>query len=81
MGLVSGVLTAPLAPVRLVTWVANVLAREAWDQELGPAATRRRLQQAQRDLEAGRITEEEYDIVEDELIERLVAFQQAEGQS
>ena len=75
MGLVSGVLTAPLAPVRLVGWVAGVLANEAWDQEFSPAATRRRLQQAQHMLDQGLLTEEEYDRIEDELVERLVAAQ------
>ena len=79
MGLVSGVLTAPLAPVRLVAWLADVLAREAWEQEFSPAATRRKLQQAQRDLEEGRLTEEEYDSLEDQLIERLVAAQRDEA--
>ena len=75
MGLVTGVLTAPLAPVRLVAWVAGVLAREAWEQEFSPAATRRRLQQAQQMLDQGLLAEEEYDQIEDELIERLVAAQ------
>ena len=75
MGLVTGVLTAPLAPVRLVAWVADVLSREAWEQEFSPAATRRRLQQAQQMLEQGLLTEEQYDRIEDELVERLVAAQ------
>jgi|1186.fasta_scaffold40695_3 hypothetical protein len=79
MGMVSGLLTFPLAPVRMVGWVAGVLAQEAWDQEFSPAATRRALQAAQRDLEEGRLTEEQYEQIEDQLVERLVAAQRQQS--
>lgn len=79
MGLVTGLLTLPLAPVRLVGWVADVLAQEAWEREFSPAATRRALQSAQRDLEDGRLTEEQYEQIEDRLVERLVAAQRRQA--
>jgi len=64
MGLLTGVLTLPLAPVRGLVWVADRLYDEAYRQMLSPEAARRQLGVALRDLEAGRITEQEYDEVE-----------------
>jgi hypothetical protein len=79
MGLFTGIATLPLAPVRLVGWVAGVLAEEAWQQEFSPAAVRQKLRLAQRELEEGRLTEAEYDAIEDQLVERLVAAQRQGG--
>jgi len=64
MGLLTGVLTLPLAPVRGLVWVADRLYEEAYRQTLSPEAARRQLSVALRDLEEGRLTEEEYDEVE-----------------
>ena len=60
-------------------WVADRLAQEAWDQEFSPAATRRKLAQAQHDLDNGRLTEAEYERLEDELVDRLVAAKRTPG--
>jgi hypothetical protein len=71
MGLLTGLLTLPLAPVRGTVWVAEQLVaqaeRELWDER----ALRRRLAEAERQFEAGMLTPEEYEAVEDELLERL----------
>jgi hypothetical protein len=79
MGLVTGLLTLPLAPVRGVGWLAERLLDQAWDQEMSPEAIRRQLLAAQADLDAGRMTEQEYDVVEDALIERLMAAREVGG--
>lgn len=72
MGLITGLLTLPLAPVRGVAWVAEVLAEEA-DRELAAATSPER---ALADLEAaratGEITEEEFAEREAELIDAMI---------
>jgi len=71
MGLLTGLLTLPLAPLRGTLWVAEQLAEQA-ARELGDETTlRRRLAEAERDYELGVISEEEYDALEDELLERI----------
>jgi hypothetical protein len=71
MGLLTGLLTLPLAPLRGTLWVAEQLAEQA-ARELGDETTlRRRLAEAERDLELGLISAEEYDALEDELLERI----------
>jgi hypothetical protein len=71
MGLVTGLLTLPLAPVRATIWLAEQLVAEA-ERELGDeAAIRRRLAEAERLYEAGALGVVEYEAIEDELLERL----------
>jgi hypothetical protein len=73
MGLVTGLLTLPLAPVRMVAWAADQLYQQAYEQEFSEAAIGRQLSEAQEDLERGILTEEEYDVIEEILIDRLQA--------
>jgi hypothetical protein len=72
VGLITGLLTLPLAPVRGVTWIAEVLAEEA-DRELAKAASPER---ALAELEAaranGEISEEEARVVEAELMDEVI---------
>jgi predicted nucleic acid-binding protein len=72
MGLITGLLTLPLAPVRGVAWVAEVLADEA-DRELAASESPER---ALADLEAaratGEITEEEFAEREADLVDALI---------
>jgi primosomal protein N'' len=77
MGLVTGLLTLPLAPVRGVNWLAERLLDQAYAQELSPEAVRRQLIVAQTDLEEGRMSEQEYDEVEEHLVGRLMAAHRA----
>ena len=72
MGLISGVVTLPLAPVRAVGWLAQQLVEEARRQASDETAVRQALSRAQDDLETGRLTPEEYERLEDELIDRLL---------
>ena len=69
MGLFTGLLTLPLAPVRGTIWIAEQLAAEA-ERELH-GEPRRRLQRAERQLELGLITVEEYEAIEDESLAQL----------
>jgi hypothetical protein len=71
VGLLSGLLTLPLAPVRGTVWIAEQLAAQA-ARELGDEPTlRRRLAEAEREFEAGNLSVEEYEAIEDQLLERL----------
>ena len=72
MGLFTGLLTLPLAPVRGTIWIAEQLAAEA-DRELRGGSARRRLVEAERQLELGVISLEEYEVIEDEALTRIEA--------
>jgi predicted nucleic acid-binding protein len=71
MGLITGLLTLPLAPVRGVVWVADQLAAVAEQELYNPDAIYAELRELSADLEAGRISEEEFDRAEDLLLQRL----------
>ena len=71
MGLISGLLTLPLAPVRGVAWVGEQVAAEA-DRALDEETNvRRELARLELDLELGKIDEPTFEAREDELLERL----------
>jgi len=71
VGLITGLLTLPLAPVRGTIWIAEQIAAEA-ERELGDESSiRRRLAEAERRYELGELSLEEYEAVEDTLLERL----------
>lgn len=77
MGLITGLVTLPLAPVRGVVWVAEQLQRVA-DQELGEEGTRRQLAELRLSFEAGEISAEDYSAAEAVLVDRLLRI--SEGQ-
>jgi cytochrome c-type biogenesis protein CcmI len=76
MGLITGLLTWPLAPVRGIAWIAEQVRQEAERQWMDPAALREALADVQARREAGLIDDAEADRLEDELIERLLSSQQ-----
>jgi hypothetical protein len=80
MGLFTGLLTLPLAPVRGVLWVADQLAEQAYEQEFSPAAVRRQLQAAAQAFDEGRLSEQQYEEVEDMLVQRLVGSSRPPGE-
>ena len=59
MGIITGLLTLPLAPVRGTVWIAEQLAAEAERQLYGAQSARRRLLVAERQLELGVLSEED----------------------
>jgi hypothetical protein len=71
MGLLTGLLTLPLAPVRGTVWIAEQLAAEAERELRDEKSVRRRLAEAERQFELGVLTIEEYEALEDELLEGL----------
>jgi hypothetical protein len=79
MGILGGLLLLPVAPLRGVVWIGNVLAEEA-EREL---ESRESPAQALADLQArranGEISDEEADALEAELIERSLARRGLQG--
>jgi uncharacterized membrane protein len=71
MGLISEVLLLPFAPVRGSAWVIEQVVREAERIYYDPATVRADLSRLEEQLKAGEITEEEFDRMEDELLDRL----------
>ena len=79
MGLFTGLLTLPLAPVRGVVWVADQLATEAERQLYDEERIRAEWLQLEIDAEDGKLSEEEFRSREDELLERLAVSQALRG--
>ncbi|MBV9803110.1 MAG: gas vesicle protein GvpG [Solirubrobacterales bacterium] len=81
MGLFTGLLTLPLAPVRGVAWIAEQvmeeMERELYDEE----SIRREFLQLELDFEDGLIDEEERQVREDTLMERLAMSQAGDDQA
>jgi len=76
MGLITGLLTLPLAPVRGVVWVGEQIALEA-DRELDDEARlRRELGRLELEREDDIIGEEEFEAREDALLAELALARQ-----
>lgn len=71
MGLVSQLLTLPLAPVRGTAWVLDQVVQAAEREHYDPGPVRTQLGELERELLSGDIDEEEFDRREDELLDRL----------
>ena len=76
MGLFTGLLTLPLAPIRGTVWIAEQLAAEAERELRGERSARRRLLVAERQLELGLLTQEEYEVIEEAALDQLEAEQE-----
>ena len=72
VGLLTGLLTLPLAPVRGTIWVAERLLEEAERELNDPAALERQLLEAEAAVERGELSQEEFDVIEDELLRRMI---------
>ena len=72
MGLITGLLTLPLAPVRGTVWIAEQILAEAERQMDDPAYIEQQLADAEASYERGEISEEEFELLEDELLRRLI---------
>jgi Gas vesicle protein G len=72
MGLISGLLTLPLAPIRGTVWVAEKIQEEAEREFFDPASIESALEAVEAQRDAGLISEEEADVLEEELVQRLI---------
>jgi hypothetical protein len=73
MGLISGLLTLPLAPVRGTVWIAERVLEQAEHEYYDERAIRAQLQEIDAARAAGEIDERAAAEAEDALIERLIA--------
>jgi gas vesicle protein GvpG len=71
MGLLTGLLTLPLAPVRGTVWIAERLLDEAERQLNDPEAIEQQLLDAEARHGRGEITDDELEEIEDQLLRRL----------
>jgi hypothetical protein len=71
VGLITGLLTLPLAPVRGTIWLAEQLAEQAAEELDDERVIRRQLADAERRHALGELSSEELEAIEDDLLERL----------
>ncbi|MEV8398401.1 gas vesicle protein GvpG [Streptomyces niveus] len=71
MGLITQILTLPLAPVRGSVWVLDQVVLAAEREYYDPHPVRAELAGLEKELLSGAISEEEFDRREDELLDRL----------
>lgn len=73
MGLITGLLTLPLAPVRGTVWIAERVLEQAESELHDEQAIQAQLMEIDAAREAGEISEEAAAEAEDVLLERLIA--------
>jgi gas vesicle protein GvpG len=73
VGLITGLLTLPLAPVRGTVWLAERIQEQADAELYDEDVIRAQLMEIDAAREAGEIDEEEATQAEDQLLERLIA--------
>ena len=72
MGLITGIITLPLAPVRGTVWIAEKVLEQAEAQYYDEAAIQEQLREIEAAREAGEIGEDDAEQAEEELLERLL---------
>jgi gas vesicle protein GvpG len=72
MGLLTGLLGLPVAPVRGVVWLAEQIQDEAEAQYYDPARIRAELDRVEQLRRSGELPERECAELEDELLQRLM---------
>jgi gas vesicle protein GvpG len=76
VGLITGLLTLPLAPVRGTVWLAERIQEQAEAELYDEDVIRAQLMDIEAAHEAGEISEEEATQAEDQLLERLIAVRE-----
>lgn len=71
MGLFSAIFGLPLAPVRGVVWIGEVVRRQVEEETTSPAAMRRDLEAIEEGRRSGEISEHEAAQAEDEILNRV----------
>ena len=80
MGLITGLLTLPLAPVRGTVWLAERIQEQAEEELYDESAIRAGLLGLEAARQAGDVEEQELAEAEDALIERLMAIRGLAGE-
>lgn len=71
MGLITGILTLPLAPVRGVAWVAEKVAEQAEQELYDESRILRELSELEAAHDRGEVSDERFDAGVELLLERL----------
>jgi hypothetical protein len=71
MGLITGILTFPFAPVRGVVAVGELIQRQAEEELYSPASIRARLEEIEDQRQQDRITDEEADQAEQAVLAQI----------
>jgi hypothetical protein len=79
MGLFTGLITLPLAPVRGVAWIGEQVREQATREVSDPAEISQRLADLEEALAAGEISEEEHAEAEEQLVAELMRARGGEG--
>jgi cytochrome c-type biogenesis protein CcmI len=79
MGLLTGLLTWPLAPLHGVWWLAERVQEQAERVYYDPVSIREQIAELDRALAAGEISEQECEQAQEELIGRLLSRGDADG--
>jgi hypothetical protein len=77
MGLLTGLLTLPLTPVRGVAWLAERILEQAERQMYDPASIRRQIAEIEAEVRAGRLPEDDAAALENELLARMMSRQRS----
>jgi hypothetical protein len=79
MGLISGLLTLPLAPVRGTVWIAERVQEQAESELYDEDSIREQLLELEQMRERGEVPEEDIAAAEDELIALLMEIRGDHG--
>lgn len=79
MGLLTGLATLPITPVRGVIWLAEQLQDRAEHELYDPGRVVRELESLADARQIGEVTEEEADAREDELVRALAVAMERRG--
>jgi len=80
MGLITGLLTLPLAPVRGTVWLAERIEEQARAELYDESSIRAGLIELEEARETGELSSDEIDAAEDVLIERLMEIRGVVGE-
>ena len=72
MGLITGLLGLPVAPLRGAVWAAEQVRQQAEEEFYDPARITAQLEEVDRARSAGELSDDEATAIEDELVERLM---------
>ena len=81
MGLITGLLTLPLAPVRGTVWLAQVIQQHAESQLYDEPAIMAALAELESAREQGIYSDEEIEEAEDALLQRLIELRNVAPES
>jgi Gas vesicle protein G len=79
VGLLTGLLGLPLAPVRGVVWLAEQIRDHAEEQYYDPVRIRAELDRIDEARRTGELSEQECAELENELLQRLMAGRRSPG--